>query len=165
MPPRLGAGCTAAEFHMYNGMGHSSCPQELRDLREFLLKVLPEEKTSRWEMPQPPSVPLLLPALPSLSFSFLCRPSSLFWPFWAAAPCTAARASGSPRPSLRSPSALGVLRFTYRKVLARGDQLSRHPTGSTSWVLIAHEGLLQSENVVGAWDWPGLRHEYSCGDA
>jgi len=29
------------EFKTYSGMGHSSCPQEMRDAREFIRKVLP----------------------------------------------------------------------------------------------------------------------------
>ncbi|KAL4459022.1 hypothetical protein ABPG75_013887 [Micractinium tetrahymenae] len=37
-----GMGVKNVEFHMYTGMGHSSCPQELRDLRAWLLRVLPD---------------------------------------------------------------------------------------------------------------------------
>ena len=37
-----GLGCSNVEFKMYTGMGHSTCPQELRDVRAWLLRVLPE---------------------------------------------------------------------------------------------------------------------------
>ena len=36
-----GRGCTVVDFKMYPGMGHSSCPQELGDLKRFLEKTLP----------------------------------------------------------------------------------------------------------------------------
>ncbi|PSC76869.1 acyl-thioesterase 2 [Micractinium conductrix] len=45
-----GMGCSNVEFHMYTGMGHSSCPQELRDVREWLLKVLPDNPPTREEV-------------------------------------------------------------------------------------------------------------------
>jgi hypothetical protein len=45
-----GLGCSDVEFHMYTGMGHSSCPQELRDLRTWLLKVLPDTPPTKEEV-------------------------------------------------------------------------------------------------------------------
>lgn len=35
-------GLTDISFKLYPGMGHSSCPQELMDLKRFLLGVLPD---------------------------------------------------------------------------------------------------------------------------
>jgi len=32
-----------SEFHLYKGMAHSSCDEELRDLKEFIKKALPAE--------------------------------------------------------------------------------------------------------------------------
>lgn len=32
---------------MYPGMGHSSCPQELQDLKKFLLKTLPDTPVTK----------------------------------------------------------------------------------------------------------------------
>lgn len=45
-----GMGCTNIEFHMYTGMGHSSCPQELQDVRNWLLRVLPDLPATREEV-------------------------------------------------------------------------------------------------------------------
>jgi hypothetical protein len=43
-PPtsRCPAGCQAVSFHLYPGVGHSSCPQEMGDVRRFVLDLLPE---------------------------------------------------------------------------------------------------------------------------
>jgi len=40
---RKGRSCRDIDFKLYPGMGHSSCPQELADLKRFLAKVLPEK--------------------------------------------------------------------------------------------------------------------------
>lgn len=37
-------------FHVGAGMGHSTCPQELQDLRAWLLRVLPDAPPSRDEL-------------------------------------------------------------------------------------------------------------------
>ncbi len=43
---RLESAGVAVDFRTYNGMGHSSCRQELRDLQDFLLKSLPPIESS-----------------------------------------------------------------------------------------------------------------------
>lgn len=40
-------GMKHVNFQLYPGMGHSSCPQELRDLKQFLTKVLPDTAVSK----------------------------------------------------------------------------------------------------------------------
>ena len=42
-----GRGIDNVEFKLYPGMGHSTCPQELEDLRKFLLKMLPDEAPTK----------------------------------------------------------------------------------------------------------------------
>lgn len=42
-----GRGIANVEFKMYPGMGHSSCPQELQDLKKFLLKTLPDTPVTK----------------------------------------------------------------------------------------------------------------------
>lgn len=39
-------GLQNTELHTYPGVGHSTCPQELQDLRAFLLRVLPEKQVT-----------------------------------------------------------------------------------------------------------------------
>lgn len=45
-----GRGATDVAFKMYPGMGHSSCPQEMADLKAFLLRVLPDAGPSAAEV-------------------------------------------------------------------------------------------------------------------
>lgn len=42
-----GRGVANVEFKMYPGMGHSTCPQELQDLKKFLLKTLPDKAVTK----------------------------------------------------------------------------------------------------------------------
>lgn len=35
--------CRDIDFKLYPGMGHSSCPQEIEDLKRFLARVVPEK--------------------------------------------------------------------------------------------------------------------------
>lgn len=45
-----GRGIANVEFKMYPGMGHSTCPQELQDLKRFLLKTLPDKAPTKEEV-------------------------------------------------------------------------------------------------------------------
>jgi predicted esterase len=40
-------GIKNVEFKLYPGMGHSTCPQELQNLKQFLLKVLPDKALTK----------------------------------------------------------------------------------------------------------------------
>lgn len=42
-----GRGLKRVDFRMYPGMGHSSCPQELQDLKAFLAQTLPDKAPTR----------------------------------------------------------------------------------------------------------------------
>ena len=41
-----GKGMSDINFKLYPSMGHSSCPQEMEDLKKFILRVLPEKPIS-----------------------------------------------------------------------------------------------------------------------
>ena len=43
-----GKGFRSVDFRTYSGMQHSTCPEELADLRRFLAQVLPDRVPSRW---------------------------------------------------------------------------------------------------------------------
>lgn len=45
-----GRGVKTVEFKIYPGMGHASCPQELQDLKKFLLKTLPDTPVTKEEV-------------------------------------------------------------------------------------------------------------------
>ena len=42
---RFSTGCTHVVKKTYPGMQHSTCAQELDDVKDFLLSVIPEEET------------------------------------------------------------------------------------------------------------------------
>jgi len=35
------------ELNFYNGMGHSSCPQEMRDMAKFIARTIPPIETAK----------------------------------------------------------------------------------------------------------------------
>lgn len=43
-------GISNVQFKLYPGMGHSTCPQELQDIKRFLLKLLPDVPPSAEEI-------------------------------------------------------------------------------------------------------------------
>ena len=45
-----GRGLKDVTFKLYPGMGHSSCPQEMMDLKKFLLRTLPDVGPSKEEI-------------------------------------------------------------------------------------------------------------------
>ncbi|CAE8623668.1 unnamed protein product, partial [Polarella glacialis] len=48
------AGCNKVYLHTYASMGHSACPQELRDVHRFLEAQLPEKLSRAAGVPRPP---------------------------------------------------------------------------------------------------------------
>ena len=45
VPAAKANGASGIRFMSYEGMGHSSCPQELDDLKSWLKAVIPKEET------------------------------------------------------------------------------------------------------------------------
>lgn len=41
-------GLCYTELHTYSGVGHSTSPAELQDLRRFLMRLLPEQLPTRY---------------------------------------------------------------------------------------------------------------------